>query len=170
MTNFETDPAKRVLGWLATAALLLLVPGAAQAQEANEVPDLVLMEREAPELADRLDMPPDRDPDLADTALVITNLGNRRIAVRCWAFNGNGKPIGRTGMTVPALGVRWILASDLSNDRDFIGSAHCYVTGPAKGTAVFLGPGITDLPAGPIPESLISATGQRVVFPLVAHY
>ena len=58
------------------------------------------------------------------------------------------------------------LASDLSDGLDFIGSAHCFVGRRVLGSAIFLGPGITDLPV----HQSTSDSAVRIVIPVVAHY
>ena len=104
------------------------------------------------------------DVDVADTALVFTNLSGRNARVKCVAFGKNGAPLGRAWLRLPALGLRYLLASDLSNDRDFVGHAQCAVAAGVKGSALFLGPGLTDLP-------VLNPDGPgRVRFPLVATY
>jgi hypothetical protein len=52
--------------------------------------------------------------------LVFTNLGNRPTSVKCVGFDKNGTPIGRTATRIPPLGVRYVLASDISNGLDFV--------------------------------------------------
>lgn len=154
---------------LAGLLLALTLPTTAGAQDAETVP-VIEVERLALELRDRIERPPEEDPDLADTALVFTNVMNRDALVRCRAFDGDGDVIGRARLRVPPRGVRWLLASDLSQGEDFIGSTHCFVTTRVRGTAVFIGPGLTDLPAGPNPDLVSELRGHRLAFPLVAHY
>ncbi len=155
-------------GLLASFLVCVCLPATSAAQEAVEIPAMVDFERSAAELRDRIERPP-VDPDRADTAVVLTNSGNTRAYAICWAFDDDGKPLGRTRIKIPPLGLRWVLASDLSNDQDFIGSVRCYVSGNLHGSAVFFGPGITDLPVRPVPQ-VATATGHRIEFPLVAHY
>ncbi len=126
--------------------------------------DGVEITRDGVELRDELE-PRDLDRDVADTALVFTNLGGRSTRVRCVAYDGNGAPIGRAWVRVPALGVRYLLASDLANGTDFIGHVQCGTLISVRGTAVFLGAGITDLPSVQ-PKRY----NGRIRFPLVATY
>jgi hypothetical protein len=49
---------------------------------------------------------------------------------------------------------------------DFIGSAHCFVTGRVAGSAIFFGPGITDLP---VRQATVEGA-FRVAIPVIAHY
>lgn len=147
---------------LTTCALLLAPP--ALAQVAVSVDDGIEVDRDVDALVDDL-RPRDIDRDVADTALIFTNLGNTARRVRCVGFDKNGQPVGRVWLRVPALGLRYALASDLSNGVDFIGHAQCSSAVAVKGTAIFLGPGLTDLPArNP------SRVYGRIRFPLVATY
>jgi len=113
------------------------------------------------------DIRPPIDPDTADTVLVFTNLGSTYAAVKCVAFNRNGRPIGRTATRVPALGVRYVTASDISDGLDFIGHVQCARSGRIVGSAVFVGPGFTDLP---VIHPSSSQDAGRIRFPLVVHY
>jgi len=126
--------------------------------------DGVEIVRDGIELRDEL-LPRDIDHDIADTALVFTNLGGRVSRVRCVAYDANGQPIGRAWLRVPALGVRFMLASDMANGSDFIGHAQCGALNAVRGTAVFLGGGVTDLPSMQ-PRRF----DGRIRFPLVATY
>ena len=153
--------------WVAAIAVAGLIGAfvvpTASAQDVNVARDI---ERDATSLKDRIETPPDPERDVADTAIVITNLGNHRGVALCAAFDYDGHPVGRARVRVPALGLRWLLASDISNDVDFIGSAHCFIRGHMLGTAIFLGPGITDLPV----HQTNVAGAFRIVIPVVAHY
>ena len=116
--------------------------------------------RDATELAAEL-RPRPIDHDVADTALIFTNFSSRDLPVYCVAFNKNGEPIGRRWVKLPALGLRYLLASDLSGGRDFVGHAQCSSQRHVRGSAIFLGPQLTDLPV---------QQGQRTRFPVVATY
>jgi len=162
----------------ACAALLLsLATSAGFASEAAEAQlegssrdeiramDAVEVERDAASLVDELRVRPD-DRDVADTALVFTSYSHHRQRVICVAFNKNGRIVGKTLTVLPPRGVRYVLASDLANDLDFVGSAQCGSHSSVKGTAVFLGPGLTDLPVRQVPHSGVG----RMAFPLIATY
>jgi len=157
----------RPLQWLARAGLasmiLALVVPAVAAQDAASVREI---ERDAVSLRDRIELPPPPDVSTADTAIVFTNVGNRHAAARCVAFDYEGERIGQTRVRVPARGMRWLLASDLSDGQRFVGNAHCFVNGQMLASAVYLGRGITDLPV-----KQASAAGQfRVAIPILAHH
>lgn len=162
-------PAIRVL--LSAGALLLLAAApAALAQDATGFDrtavrsmDAVEVDRDGAALIDALRVRPE-DRDGADTALVFTSYSPRRERVICAAFDRNGRLVGKTATTLPPHGVRYVLASDLAEDLDFVGSAQCGTHASVKGTAVFLGPGLTDLPVRQVRASGIG----RMAFPLIA--
>lgn len=150
-----------------TVLLLALLATPVLAQSIPEVE----IDRPADELPDALGPDP-IDPDRLDSVLVFTSTGNPA-AVRCTANDGNGDPIG-SAVTVPlpADGLRWIRASDLSDGADFVGSAHCTSLGKAAGSAFLVGPrGATDLPAH---RTRKRGSGRRYVhhlhFPVAASY
>jgi hypothetical protein len=150
---------------LIAAAIAWLSPPVASAQEdVAATIEWIEIDRDAVALQDELRVR-DIDRDVADTALVFTNLGGLDARVRCVAFDRNGRPIGRAWVKLPSLGLRYVLASDISRNRDFIGHAQCGAPATVEGTAVFLGPGLTDLPS-------IQPTGNygRIRFPLVTTY
>ena len=125
----------------------------------------VVVEGELDTLPDDI-RPPD-DLDSADTVLLFTNIGNQPAMVKCVAFDRNGTPIGRTATRVPALGLRYVTASDISDGLDFIGQVQCARRGQIVGSVVFIGPGFTDLPV--MNRSNGGGKG-RIRFPLVVHY
>ena len=157
----------RPLQWLARAGfaslVLAFVVPTAVAQDAGSVREI---ERDAASLRDRIELPPPPDVSTADTAIVFTNVGNRGAAARCVAFDYEGERIGHTRVRVPARGMRWLLASDLSDGQRFIGNAHCFVNGQMLASAIFLGPGITDLPV----KQATTAGEFHVAIPILAHY
>jgi hypothetical protein len=129
------------------ACALLLAPTAG----AQDVLSLEGVEtvRDASELQDLLSPPPDRDS--VDTAIVFSNDLNRPAHVGCVGFDGDGQFVGHAWLRVPARGLRFVLASDLSSGSDFIGSVRCWTPGRAIiGSAFLLGPSaVTDLPIAP---------------------
>lgn len=142
--------------------LLLGASSASAITPVETADDGVEIDRTSAELGDEL-RPRDVDRDIADTALVFTNFSGTSARVRCVAYDRDGHAVGRAWVGVPALGVRYLLASDFANGADFIGHARCGTSRAVRGTAVFLGGGITDLPAiQPRPYS------GRIRFPLVA--
>ncbi len=145
--------------------VLVAAPGLAQSTTEVEI------DRSPDELARVLVDPVDpNDPDAVDSALVFTSQGGPA-AVRCTARDGHGDAIGSPVIVaVPAGGLRWIRASDLSNGADFIGGAHCTSLGPVIGSGFVVGPrGATDLR---VREHRKSGRGKRYVdhlrFPVVA--
>lgn len=142
-------------------AALLLAP-IASAKTAVEADDGVEIDLDARALQDEL-RPRPVDTDVADTVLIFTNFG-KDARVRCVGFDRNGEPVGRAWAKVPSLGLRIILASHLSDGRDFVGHAQCGVPKGVKGTAIFLGPALTDLPA------INPKKAGRIQFPVVTTY
>jgi len=146
-----------------SAALLSLGSGRAAAQAVEEV-DIGRLEVELRvDITDAIE----RDTDVANTALVFNNAGRVATTVYCTAFSGNGEILGRGKTRVPAKGVRYLRASDLSDGVDFVGSAVCKARGRVTATSVFLAPGaITALDVKQYRRKRTS----RMRFPLVASY
>jgi hypothetical protein len=165
MRSWRSRNRSKLVGLVLAGFVCAVIAPAVVAQDAVSLSDIRDVERTVDELRDRIEQPPRPDIDVADTAIVVTNLGPRA-RVTCAAMDAQGNTIGRARLRVPKLGLRWLLASDISNDRDFIGSVHCYVSGRVAATAVFLGPGITDLSVQP---GLVEGM-SRFVVPLAAHY
>jgi len=146
---------------LATGLLLITSPATAQSlaswDDSRDEAQLKLDVREAIE----------RDTDVANTALVFNNTSSTEAIVRCAAYGANGRVLGRRRAVVPAKGLRYLRASDLSNGKDFVGSAVCTARNRLAASAVFLAPGaMTNLDviqAGPWDSTSIR-------FPLVATY
>ena len=111
-------------------------------------------------------MRPHPDTDVLDTALVFTNPHGKRTVVACTAVNANGQRIGRAFAVVPPRGLRFILASDIANDQDFVGSAICRSRSRLIPSAFVLGAGFSDAPTN-IVEGW-DRTSMR--FPVVASY
>jgi len=105
------------------------------------------------------------DADVADTVLVFTNESSSPMRVRCEGFNKNGRPVGRAWVAIPNRGLRYIMASDLSRGRDWVGQVHCHGSAQVRGTAVLLGRNLTDLPAIQARDGF-----GRLRFPVVATY
>lgn len=164
----------RLASWIGIALLLSASSATAQttiddSEPARDTVDHVRdigteIVRDAGALRDELRLR-DLDTDIADTALVFTNLGANATRVKCVAYDGDGQAIGRAWVGVPRLGVRYLLASDLANGADFIGQVQCSARKNIRGTAVFLGGGITDLPS-----MHPTRNRGRIRFPLVATY
>jgi hypothetical protein len=160
---------KNSLGTKALFMLLLglLLPVSAWSQAVSPVDvsfdgEEVDIVRDASELRDQIDRP---DRDLVDTALVFSNLGQEHARVGCAAFDANGETVGRILMRVPARGLRFALASDLSNSVDFVGHVECRTDLRVMGSAILLAPSsITDLSAKKIRRAGVT------IFPVVATY
>ncbi len=153
-------------GFLAAGAALLAlaVAPSAAAEDMLDTGDAgIEITRDAADLAHRLRPLPPQDADVADTALVFTNESGSAARVRCVGFNKNGRAVGRAWVAIPSLGLRYLLASDLSYGRDFVGQVQCAAPVRIKGTAVLLGQNVTDLPA-----FQVRGTFGRLRFPVVA--
>jgi hypothetical protein len=155
-------------GLLALAVLLAAGPALAQDTStvevaelsvAVEVPDAPEIARDGGELAADLRSATDRDRDVADTALVFNNPGSGAAAVGCRGFDARGHYVGGAIVRIPANGLRYLRASDLSNGADFVGSAVSRLVAES----VFLAPsGPTDL--------RVLQRRLQVRFPVVATY
>jgi hypothetical protein len=156
-------PTGSIQGLAALAGFLLLAPAvAAQSLASADIGSEIV--RDADTLRDELRPRPVDEPDVADTALIFTNLSGNAARVLCVAFDRNGEPVGRRWLSVPKLGLRFVLASDFSDGRDFVGHAQCSVPARMKGSAIFLGPDITNL------NVIQPWRAGRIRFPVVATY
>ncbi|MCP5058376.1 MAG: hypothetical protein GY937_16860 [bacterium] len=151
--------------------VLALVASPSFAQSDTEIE----IERTADELPAALVDPVDpADPDAVESALVFTSRGGAAV-VRCVARDGNGNRVGNpVVIPVPAEGLRWSRASDLSNGADFVGSAGCTSLGSLVPSAFLVGPnGATDLRASQV-RKRIGRRGRRFShhfrFPVIASY
>lgn len=173
-----TPNSKYLIATLALIFALAAAPGVAQELAAGDgvLSDAVVVgdrtdeAADVPEISrDPSDLAPDLRPideDVANTALVFTNWTGRDTAIVCVAFNGEGRRVGRRAIKVPSNGTKYMLASDLSNGRDFVGNAQCTGHERIHGTAVFLGAGFSDLPVANVDHR----GDGRIRFPLVATY
>jgi len=109
----------------------------------------------------------ERDTDVANTALIFNNTTGQDTLVVCSAYSAEGRMLGRKTAQIPARGLRYLRASDISKGVDFIGSAVCSSRARVAASAVFLAPGaMTNLDViqlGPWDDTSIR-------FPLVATY
>jgi len=146
-----------------STALLLLASSSASAQTVDARDD----SRSEADLRAEVRQAIERDTDVANTALVFNNTTHEAASVICRAYGANGELLGRRIARVPARGVRYLRASDLSSGADFVGSAVCASRSRVAATAVFLAPGsITNLDviqAGPW-------DAHNIRFPLIATY
>ncbi len=110
--------------------------------------DAVEIVRDGADLAVELDVRPDRDT--TDTAIVASSVGDANVdsaVVICRAFDANGQRIGIAKMQVPARGLRYLRASDITNGQDYVGQVRCTARPHTVAvTAYLVAPsGITDL-------------------------
>ena len=120
--------------------------------------------RDATELQAMLKKSP--DVDVVDTALVFNNPRKHKTLVVCVGYSANGRALGRAYTVVPANGVRFIRASDISNGRDFLGSASCRARARLIPASFIVGVGFSDAPAKVVHGW--DESGMR--FPVVASY
>ena len=97
---------------------------------------------------------------------MITNLAGTRGRAFCVAFDYEGRPAGHARLKIPARGLRWLLASDISDGVDLIGSAQCFLSGRLLGSAIFLGRDVTNLP---VHQTTVGGN-HRIAIPVLAHY
>lgn len=110
---------------------------------------------------------PRPDLDLVDSALVFTNNDAQTALVHCVGFDANGRAVGRIRVKVPGNGLRFALASDLANGRDFLGSARCRTRNRVTASGFLLAPGsVSDLPAN---QGDLGGSVQ-IQYPTVASY
>jgi hypothetical protein len=156
-------------GLAVTAALTAPVQArperAAAALDAVSDPEAIEVDRDAVDLRTHIR---DRslDPDSVDTAVVFTNTRSTPALVKCVGFDDRGHIVGAARTRVPGNGLRYLRASDIAHDRDFVGSVLCKSNGRVIGSALLVGAQLTDL------EVRERSAKQRTVlrFPLVATY
>ncbi|MEM7467567.1 MAG: hypothetical protein AAF387_11895 [Pseudomonadota bacterium] len=120
--------------------------------------------RDAAELQGMLKRTP--DVDVVDTALVFNNPRQHKTLVACVGYNANGRVMGRAYTVVPANGLRFIRAADISNGRDYLGSAKCKARARVIPSSFIVGIGFSDAPA-----RVINGWDNSVMrFPVVASY
>ena len=166
MTPKTLNRSFRPAPWtlIATLVVLFVATGAtAQSQTLDSRDD----SRDEVELRAEVRGAVERDTDLTNTALLFNNTTGEVATVVCTAYGANGNLLGRKYARVPALGVRYLRASDLSGGVDFVGSALCWSRARVVGSAVFLAPGsimnLDVIQAGPWDSHTIR-------FPLIASY
>lgn len=152
--------------------MILATAGGALAQPTSEVDRLRAALAHRPEEA------------TIDTALIFTNVGREALKVKVQAYTKSGDPAGSADLEVPALGLVYILASDLRgvNDKALLGHAEALSRDRRIiASAVLLGGGTTDLPVKVRPYIAPSPTSTgpvavppvrylRHIFPVIAAY
>ncbi len=126
--------------------------------------DEVEVNRGADELQAVLRPHPDRD--VVNTVLAFNNAHRTEVVVRCVAYNANGRPLGKAWVKIPGNGLRFILASDIANGRDFVGSTRCHSAGKIVPAAFIVGRVLSDTPA----NSTLGWGGTKMRFPTVVTY
>jgi len=150
MTN-SNAPSGRSLSFLprtllVLASLLLALPALAADERDAEAEFEVEIDRDAADLKDEI-RPRPVDTDVADTVLTFTNVSSEKVAkIKCQARNRAGEVMGNLRVVIQPNAVKYVLASDFSDGRDFVGHAVCRAKRSVLPAAIFLGPDITDLP------------------------
>ena len=106
------------------------------------------------------------NPDSVDTAVVFTNTRATPALVKCVGFDDRGRIVGAARTRVPGNGLRYLRASDIAHDRDFVGSVLCKSNGRVVGSALLVGAHLTDLEV----RERRRRTWTLLRFPLVATY
>ncbi len=124
--------------YLATIAVFFLatLPLLASAQQLTG--DGIEITRNATDLTAVLRDHP-TDPNVLDTALILTNQTGTAARARCIAYGHGGQTIGRAWLKLPANGMRIVLASDITQGGNFVGSIRCKARGHVVGSAFILG-------------------------------
>ena len=88
-------------------------------------------------------------PPAIDTALVFSNPHAVAVKAVCRGFDADGGSVGEISTEVPARGLRYVLASDLSIRTPFLGSVNCLLGSVMNASGFLLGgaAGVTDVPA-----------------------
>ena len=129
---------------LPALAFCALIPasGYAQLDSAETLPEYEI-DRNVVEMNDRIDRP--EDYDIFDSAILFSSYDRDNRVVHCIAYDARGERIGRAKTTVPANGVKLMLASDVARQIDFLGKITCRSRGQIHGSAYLVGPVFSDL-------------------------
>ncbi|MEQ8953667.1 MAG: hypothetical protein RL120_05990, partial [Gammaproteobacteria bacterium] len=106
------------------------------------------IDRDSNELSDLLIGAPLPKPEFApllDTAMIVTSVHGAEVWVNCSARDAKGELRGRIRVRLPAFGVRFFLASDIVEERGFVGSVLCSTPAYVIGTEIMLGVVTTDV-------------------------
>ncbi|MCF6355170.1 MAG: hypothetical protein L3J26_08740 [Candidatus Polarisedimenticolaceae bacterium] len=137
--------------------------------EVQSIEQIAVDEVEVTRGADELQavLRPHPDLDVVNTVLVFNNVLSATVVVRCVAYGVNGRPLGKINkVKIPGNGLRFILASDLANGRDFVGSTLCHSEGKIVPAAFIAGRILTDTPA----KTTHGWPGTKIRFPTVVTY
>lgn len=125
------------------------------------------IDRDSNELSDLLTGAPLPKPEVApllDTALVVTSVHGTEVWVSCSARDATGELRGRVRVRLPAFGVRFFLASDIVEERGFVGSVLCSAPGYVIGSELMLGVVTTDIDV----KQDNQVTMSNLLFPITA--
>ncbi len=161
---------RRAVRMFLVVVAAVFLPTLASAQQVSdaaavETVDEVEINRDAGDLRRYLDVRPD-DVDVTDTVLVFTNVGTAT-HVTCIGYDKNGHRVGRARTRIPQNGLGFLLASDISNGRDFIGHVGCATDGRVIPSAFLVGAGgVTHLSA----RGGLFDHSQRIRVPVVVTF
>jgi hypothetical protein len=164
--NTNNRLSSRLLALIAVTAAVMTLPATVHAASIAAAEDLgAEITRDAESLRDYVSTHP-VDVDRVNTALIFTNVSQRKLRVGCVAYNQHGTPIDRGWIAVAPNGMRFVLASEVAGGRDFVGNVKCKSGGRVIGSAVLLAPGLTDLPV----EQHEHEGNTHLRFPVIAAY
>ena len=158
---------KRISNSLGLLLILGSVIGgtAANAQSATIVE--IEIDRDSTELSGLLTGAPLPKPSVApllDTAMVFTSVHGAEVWANCSARDAKGELRGRVRVRIPSFGVRFFLASDIVEERGFVGSVLCSAPGYITGTEVMLGVVTSDIEV----KQDNQVTVSNILFPVTA--
>ena len=164
--NTNNGLSGRLMALIAITTAIVASPVGAYAASITAAEDLgIEITRDAESLRDYINTHP-VDVDRVNTALIFTNVSQRKLRVGCVAYNQHGRAIDRGWVAVAPNGMRFILASEVAGGRDFVGNVKCKSGGRVIGSAVLLAPGLTDLPV----EQHQHEGNSHLRFPIIAAY
>jgi len=146
LTNYQVKPTRQIVAQVFFCASLVLASPLASAQSAAL--QEVEIDRDATQLSDLLTGATNPNPEVAallDTAMVLTSVSGAETTAYCYANDHQGITVGRVRVRIPAMGVRFFLASDVIADRGFVGSIICSAAGYVIGTELMIGILTTDI-------------------------
>ena len=163
--NLNRKNSFRIYSAILASIVLLHLPGISAAQNSTVME--IEVNRNANELSDLLSgaaLPAPHVASILDTALVFTSVHGSETTAYCHANDKNGVIVGRVRVRIPAKGVRFILSSDIVEERGFVGSVVCNAAGYVLGTEVMLGVVTTDIPV----QQEYRAGVSNLLFPVTA--
>jgi len=145
--------------------VLFLLAAWPQLSSAEEVMgDGIEITRDAVDLETLLRDRPE-DPNVLDTALILTNQTAVPARARCVAFDQFGQTQARAWVRLAGNGMRVFLASDIVSGR-FVGSVRCKVRGRVAGSAFILGAAFSSAQV----QNAVAWNESRISMPVVVAF